>query len=74
MISGVALVLLAEATFFGSKPLLIWFLVFFGANAIYIPFVEERSLERRFGEGLPRIQDVCATMDTASQSMGATRR
>jgi protein-S-isoprenylcysteine O-methyltransferase Ste14 len=50
MISGVLFVLLGEATFFGSKPLLYWFLIFFTMNAIFIPLVEEKGLEKRFGE------------------------
>jgi protein-S-isoprenylcysteine O-methyltransferase Ste14 len=50
MISGVLFILLAEAVFFGSLPLLGMFAVAFIVNAIYIPLVEERGLERRFGE------------------------
>lgn len=50
MISGVLFILLGEATFFGSKPLLVWFLVFLAINAVYIPLFEERGLEARFGE------------------------
>jgi protein-S-isoprenylcysteine O-methyltransferase Ste14 len=49
MISGVLAVLLGEAAVLGSLPLLAWFLGFFCLNAIYMPLVEERSLERRFG-------------------------
>ena len=50
MISGVLFILLAEAVFFGSLPLLGMFAVAFIVNAIYIPLVEERGLKRRFGE------------------------
>lgn len=50
MISGVLFVLLAEALFFGSLPLLGWFAVFFTVNSTYIPLLEEPGLERRFGE------------------------
>jgi protein-S-isoprenylcysteine O-methyltransferase Ste14 len=50
MISGVLLVLLGEAALLGSWPVLAWAAVFFVANATYIPLVEERGLERRFGE------------------------
>ena len=50
MITGVLLILLAEATLFGSRPLLIWFLVFLAVNVIYIPLSEERRLEKRFGD------------------------
>lgn len=54
MISGVLFILLGEATFFGSKRLLFWFLIFLVINMIYIPLVEERDLERRFGEEYQR--------------------
>ena len=50
MISGVLFVLLGEAILLGSPPLLIWFLMVFAVNAVYIPLIEERSLENRFGE------------------------
>jgi len=50
MILGVSLVLLAEAVMLRSWPLLAWFALFAGANALYIPFVEERGLLRRFGD------------------------
>jgi protein-S-isoprenylcysteine O-methyltransferase Ste14 len=50
MISGVLSILLGEAAIFGSLALLVWFLVFFAFQAIYMPLVEERGLARRFGE------------------------
>ena len=50
MIGGVASILLGEAALLGSRPLLAWFAIADGANAIYLPLVEERSLARRFGE------------------------
>ena len=50
MITGVLLMLGAESLFFGSWPLAGWMLVFFAANALYFPLVEERALERRFGD------------------------
>ena len=50
MIASVLLMLGAESVFFGSWHLVGWLLVFFLANAIYFPLVEERSLERRFGD------------------------
>ena len=49
MISGVLLVLLAEALLLGSWPLAAWLLVFFAANALYFPLIEEKGLEKRFG-------------------------
>ena len=50
MISGVLFVLLAEALFFASLPILSWFAFGFVLNLIYIPLVEEPGLEKRFGE------------------------
>ena len=50
MISSVLLLLLAEALLFQSWPLAIWMLVFFTVNAVYFPWIEEKGLERRFGE------------------------
>ena len=49
MIASVLLMLGAESLFFGSWHLVGWLLVFFLGNAIYFPLVEERALERRFG-------------------------
>ncbi len=49
MISGVIMLLTGEALFFQSLPLAVWTLIFFGGNAFYFPFVEEKSLIRRFG-------------------------
>jgi hypothetical protein len=42
--------LLGEAVLLGSPPLFVWFLIVFAANAVYIPLIEERSLESRFGD------------------------
>jgi protein-S-isoprenylcysteine O-methyltransferase Ste14 len=50
MISGVLFLLLAEALFFGSLPILGLFAFGLVLNSIYIPLVEEPGLERRFGE------------------------
>jgi len=49
MISGVFAILLGESLIAGSVPLFIWFLVFVTINAVYIPFVEEPGLVKRFG-------------------------
>ena len=54
LISGVIAVLLGEALLFGSLPLLGWAVIFAAANAVYMPFVEEPGLERRFGEDFRR--------------------
>jgi protein-S-isoprenylcysteine O-methyltransferase Ste14 len=50
MITGVFCILLGESVFFGSLPLLGWFGFFVAVNMIYIPFVEEPGLMKRFGE------------------------
>jgi protein-S-isoprenylcysteine O-methyltransferase Ste14 len=49
MISGVALVLAGEATFFRSWGLLVVLAAFVAVNAVYFPLVEEPGLKRRFG-------------------------
>jgi protein-S-isoprenylcysteine O-methyltransferase Ste14 len=54
MISGVLLNLLGEALLFGSRPIALWFAIFFAANAIYLPLVEEPGLEARFGDDYRR--------------------
>lgn len=50
MIAGVLLVLLGEALAFRALGVLIWFAAFAALNAAFIPLVEERMLERRFGD------------------------
>ncbi|HEY8258686.1 MAG TPA: isoprenylcysteine carboxylmethyltransferase family protein [Gemmatimonadales bacterium] len=50
MISGVVLVLFAEALILQSRPHLEWALLFLGINAIYIPLIEEPQLAMRFGD------------------------
>ena len=50
MISGVVLMLAAEALMLRSWPLAAWMAVFFAANAVYLPLFEEKGLERRFGD------------------------
>ena len=50
MISGVVFVLLGEALQFQSWPLAGWWLFFLAANTAYFPLVEEKGLERRFGD------------------------
>ena len=49
MISGVGLVLLAEALLLQSWPIAIWLALFLVGNAAWFPLVEEPGLERRFG-------------------------
>lgn len=50
MISGVIAVLLSEAAMLGSAALLVWAATFTAINLVYIPLVEEPSLQRRFGD------------------------
>jgi protein-S-isoprenylcysteine O-methyltransferase Ste14 len=50
MITGVFLVLLAEAFLFRSWAIAAWLLLFVIINAVYIPLVEEKALEQRFGD------------------------
>ncbi|HUL02791.1 MAG TPA: isoprenylcysteine carboxylmethyltransferase family protein [Gemmatimonadales bacterium] len=50
MISGVVLILGAEAMLLESLPHAAWTFIFAGINLIYIPLVEEPGLRRRFGD------------------------
>ena len=50
MISGACCILLGEAAWFKSLPLLWVFVAAALLNVVYIPLVEERDLEQRFGE------------------------
>lgn len=56
MISGVLLVLVAEALVLRSRAHLVWAGIFFAINATYIPLLEETDLESRFGE---RYREYC---------------
>ncbi len=49
MILGMYCILLGEAVLFWSLSLFFWVFIFFIANAVYIPSVEEKALLRRFG-------------------------
>ena len=49
MISGVVFVLVGEALLVGSRPQMLWALLFLAVNLIYIPLLEERLLTQRFG-------------------------
>lgn len=50
MLSGVFIFLLAEALFFGSWALSVYLLIFILANMVYFPLIEEKGLEKRFGQ------------------------
>lgn len=51
MLTGVILLLAAEALILTSWPLAVWALVFVGLNTAYFVFSEEPGLEVRFGDG-----------------------
>ncbi len=57
MITSVMFMLLAEALLCRSWPLGGWLIVFFLANAVYFPLVEERGLKKRFGEDYLQYMD-----------------
>lgn len=50
MLTGVILLLIAEALLLQSGPLGIWAAIFFAGNAIYFPLSEEPGLRKRFGD------------------------
>ena len=50
MISGVLALLAAETLMLWSLPILCWLMLALVVNVVYIPFVEERGLAKRFGE------------------------
>lgn len=50
MITGAIMILAAETLLVSSWPLAAWFIIFTVGNAVYMPAVEEKSLQRRFGD------------------------
>lgn len=50
MLTGVILFQFSEAALFSSWPLAVWAFLFALGNAIYFPLVEEKGLEKRFGD------------------------
>lgn len=50
MITGVFGMLLGEALYFSSWPLLAWFVIFVIDNALWVPLWEEPGLVKRFGQ------------------------
>ena len=50
MISGVLFMLAGEALLAQSWPLAAWMALFFAANAVYFPLIEEKGLLGRFGD------------------------
>ncbi len=57
MMLGVFCILLGEAVFFGSVPILGWFAVAVLVNLIYIPLSEEPGLAKRFGDDYLRYKE-----------------
>ena len=54
MMFGVFSILLGEALAFGVVGIFAWFATFVTINVVYIPLLEERLMERRFGESYRR--------------------
>ena len=54
MLIGVLLILAGQACFFMSYEVLYWFLFFAVINGFYIALVEEKALEKQFGEQYTR--------------------
>ena len=50
MITSVLMMLSAETLATELWPLVAWLVFFFVANCVYFPLVEEKGLERRFGD------------------------
>jgi protein-S-isoprenylcysteine O-methyltransferase Ste14 len=50
MITSVLILLIAEALLLNSWHLMGLFALFLGGNMLYFPFVEEKGLEKRFGQ------------------------
>jgi protein-S-isoprenylcysteine O-methyltransferase Ste14 len=50
LVSAGLMLIVAAALICDSQPLAIWLAVYFFINAIYVPRVEERALEQRFGD------------------------
>ena len=56
MMIGIMLILLAEAFLLQSWGIAVWFAVFLLLNLIYLPHVEEKGLELRFGQAYREYQ------------------
>ena len=50
MITGVILIVAGESIALRSVPVLLWAVLFFAINAVYIPLLEEQWLISRFGD------------------------
>ncbi len=50
MIIGVISILIGEAFYLNSMLILIWAVIFFAMNTVYFELIEERRLERKFGD------------------------
>jgi protein-S-isoprenylcysteine O-methyltransferase Ste14 len=49
ILPGTVLVFVPASLLLQSLPIGVWFVFFAVANAVYIPFREEKGLEKRFG-------------------------
>jgi protein-S-isoprenylcysteine O-methyltransferase Ste14 len=50
MLTSVFIMQIAESVLLNSQAILIIFIIFFAANMIYFPLVEEKGLAKRFGQ------------------------
>ena len=57
MLIGVIVILLCEALFFGSGPLLVYACLFLLANVAYFPLSEEPALLKRYGRAYQQYLD-----------------
>ena len=57
MLIGVIVILLCEASFFGSGPLLVYACLFLLANVAYFPLSEEPALLKRYGRAYQQYLD-----------------
>ena len=54
MITSVLLILFAESLILQSSPIGAWLIAFFVVNGVYFPLMEEKGLEKRFGDAYRR--------------------
>ena len=74
MIARRFLILLGEAVFFGSLPLLGWFAAAVLLNVIYIPLVEEPGLAQPVRRGLSPLQGKRTPLDSTVEAVGGLAR
>ena len=54
MITSVLLMLFGESLILQSSPIGAWLILFFVVNGVYFPLLEEKGLEKRFGDDYRR--------------------